>query len=352
MGAILGLGVTHYPPLCGRDEDMARILKHVLQDPGLPEKYRQPSGWPAAMAEEYGADQGLSAARRHREALIKGFRETRKRLDEFAPDLVLIWGDDQYENFKEDVIPPFCVLAYEAIEHRPWSEPRWKKSGNAWDESSDTTFVYKGHRAAAKTLVTGLLEKGFDVSYAYRPLHHPLGHAFMNTLLYLDYDRQGFPYPVVPFSINCYGRRVVSQYGGASTFADLPTEEQLDPPSPSPARCFDLGRAGAQILSTSPWRVALVASSSWSHAFLTPKHHLLYPDVEADRALYERLRVADYETWRRTPLAALEESGQQEMLNWMCLAGAMSELGRKPDAASFVQTYIFNSSKCFAAFGG
>jgi lipopolysaccharide/colanic/teichoic acid biosynthesis glycosyltransferase len=51
-------------------------------------------------------------------------------------------------------------------------------------------------------------------------------------------------------------------------------------------------------------------------------------------------------------LAALEESGQQEMLNWMCLAGAMSELGRRPDAAAFVQTYIFNSSKCFAAFGG
>jgi hypothetical protein len=36
----------------------------------------------------------------------------------------------------------------------------------------------------------------------------------------------------------------------------------------------------------------------------------------------------------------------------MCLAGAMSELGRRPDAAAFVQTYIFNSSKCFAAFGG
>ena len=28
----------------------------------------------------------------------------------------------------------------------------------------------------------------------------------------------------------------------------------------------------------------------------------------------------------------------------------MSELGRRPDAASFVQTYIFNSSKCFAVF--
>jgi len=194
MGAILGLGVTHYPPLAGQDENMARILKRVLQDPDLPERFRRPEGWPAPMRQEYGSDEGLSAAKRHREALVAGFRDARRRLDAFAPDVVLIWGDDQYENFKEDVIPPFCVLAYESFEHRPWAEGRWQKARNAWDEASDATFVYKGHRAAAKSLVTGLLDAGLDVSYAYRPLHHPIGHAFMNTLLYLDYDRQGFPY--------------------------------------------------------------------------------------------------------------------------------------------------------------
>jgi hypothetical protein len=350
MAEILGLGVTHYPPLSGRDESMARILERVLADPDLPETYRRPEGWPAPMRREYGADKGLAAAGRHREALVAGFRKARRRLDEFAPDFVLVWGDDQYENFKEDVIPPFCVLAYESIEHRPWAEGRWKSARNAWDESADTTFVYKGHRAGAKGLVNGLLGAGFDVSYAYKPLHHPIGHAFMNTLLYLDYDRQGFPYPVVPFSINCYGRRVISQYGGAATFAELPSEERLDPPSPAPWRCFDLGKACARLLAASPWRVALVASSSWSHAFLTPKHHLLYPDVQGDRALYEKLRAADYQAWRTTPLAAMEESGQQEMLNWMCLAGAMEELGRKPTECEFVETYIFNSSKCFAMF--
>ena len=48
----------------------------------------------------------------------------------------------------------------------------------------------------------------------------------------------------------------------------------------------------------------------------------------------------------------MEESGQQEMLNWMCLAGAMAELDRRTDAAKFIETYIFNSSKCFASFPG
>ena len=40
MGEILGLGMTHYPPLTGHDRDMANILRTVLRDPGLPERYR------------------------------------------------------------------------------------------------------------------------------------------------------------------------------------------------------------------------------------------------------------------------------------------------------------------------
>jgi hypothetical protein len=347
MAAILGLGMTHVPLLAGRDQDMSRILRRVLQDPDLPERLRKPDGWPEAMRREWGDDEGLASARRHREALLAWCRKTRKALDDFAPDLVVVWGDDQYENFKEDIIPPFCVLAYDAIEHRPWAEAKW---ANAWEEPKDATFSYKGHRAAAKRLTSGLIESGFDVSYAYRPLHHPLGHAFMNTLLFLDYDRQGFPYPVIPFQVNCYGRRVIAQHGTMAALGSMTDEERLDPPSPAPWRCFDLGRAAARVFAASPWRVALIASSSWSHAFLTPKNHLLYPDVPGDRALYDALRTADYEAWRKTPLAAIEDSGQQEMLNWMCLAGAMAELGRRPSETTFIESWIFNSNKVFAVF--
>ena len=24
-----------------------------------------------------------------------------------------MWGDDQYENFREDIIPPYCISAYD-----------------------------------------------------------------------------------------------------------------------------------------------------------------------------------------------------------------------------------------------
>src|SRR5712691_9030417 len=84
MGEILGIGLTHYPPLAGRDENMAGILRHILQDPGLPDHYRHPESWPVAMRQEYGEDEGKSAAARHREALVAQFRKVRRLLDDFA----------------------------------------------------------------------------------------------------------------------------------------------------------------------------------------------------------------------------------------------------------------------------
>lgn len=60
-----------------------------------------------------------------------------------------------------------------------------------------------------------------------------LPHAFMNTVLFLDYERRGFPHRVVPFQINCYGRRVIPAHGGMASLAEPLTPERLDPPSPS-----------------------------------------------------------------------------------------------------------------------
>ncbi|MHB8576333.1 MAG: class III extradiol ring-cleavage dioxygenase family protein [Dehalococcoidia bacterium] len=349
MGEILGLGTTHYPPLTGLDENMAGILRRALTDPDLPAQYRDPANWPAKLREEYGADEGKAAAEGHRQTMLTHFRRARQTLDEFKPDAVIIWGDDQYENFKEDIIPPFCVFAYDDIEAQPWNHER--SSANVWGEAKETTFRLKGHREAAKYLARRLLEEGVDMPYAYEPLHYKgLAHAFLNTVLFLDYDRVGFPYPVIAFQVNCYGRRVIAQRGGASRLGSQVAEGDLDPPSPSPKRCMEVGAKVAQVMQDSPWRIALIASSSWSHAFLTRKNYFLYPDVPRDRQLYDALAAGDYDTWRDTPLASIEESGQQEMLNWFMLAGAMEGLGRKPDVCEFVETWAFNSNKCFAVF--
>jgi hypothetical protein len=352
MGEILGLGLTHYPGLVAQDQNMAGILRQVLADPGLPERYRDPASWPEPLRREWSDDEGRAAATAHREALREQLRKSRKALDEFRPDAVLIWGDDQYENFKEDIIPPFCVLAYEQAEVSPWAQlAHFGLGSNAWNEDADATFRFTVHREAAKYLTRQLLQHEIDVSYAYQPLHRDgLGHAFVNTVLFLDYDRNGFPYPIIPFQVNCYGRRVIAQRGFRGSLASPVAEGDLDPPSPSPKRCLEVGAATARAMQDSPWRVALIASSSWSHAFLTDKNYQLYPDIDADRRLYDALKAGDYDTWRSTSLASIEESGQQEMLNWFCLAGAMEALGRRPDYCEYVESWAFNSGKCFAIF--
>jgi hypothetical protein len=109
-------------------------------------------------------------------------------LDEFAPDFVVIWGDDQYENFKEDVIPPFCVLAYDSLATKPWE---YYRGPNVWNEPTDKAFAYQGQRNAGKFIASGMLEASMSPT--------PTGHCTISSAtpsehaVVPDYDRKGFP---------------------------------------------------------------------------------------------------------------------------------------------------------------
>ena len=127
------------------------------------------------------------------------------------PDFVLIWGDDQYENFREEGVAPFCIFALDTISSTPFKRVG---AANAWAELGDTVFHHQGHRAGGRHLATALTAEGFDISYAYEMRHEAgLPHAFINALLLLDYDRRGLPWPVVPFHVNCHGSSAISKRG-------------------------------------------------------------------------------------------------------------------------------------------
>jgi hypothetical protein len=351
MGQILGLGITHYPNLTVKG-NMCRRMRICLDDPALPERLRSKENWHPTMREQWGDDQGQAHSDRHRQDMIDQFRKIRAELDAFNPEFVLIWGDDQYENFREDCVPPFSILAYDSVDFQPWKNNH--RGQNVWDEPDEQTFTVKGHRAGGKYLAASLLGEGIDVAYAYKPLHWPLGHAFMNSVLYLDYDRKGFPYPVVPFAVNAYGRWLVATRGmpmrPSQAAQLLEGELEMDPPAPQPWRCFQVGGAIARALKRGPWRVAIIASSSWSHSFLVRKHSLMFPDVESDKRYYEALKRGDWDLWQNTTIEEAEDRGHHELLNWFCLAGAMSELNRKPDESVFLESWVSNSDKVFAVF--
>jgi hypothetical protein len=352
MGNVLGAGVTHHPGFLGPDQDLGRLLRLTLKSDKVPARFKDQDSWPVAMRAEWGTDEGLTAARRHRQQVFDDFRKVRARIVAFRPDFVLIWGDDQYEQFKEECVPPFNVFIVDELLSQPYltTSPVNPGAANFWGEPVETTFRYRGHRQAAGYLTQRLLEAEFDVAYAYRVRDgHPLPHSFLNTLMYLDCDRAGFEWPVVPFHVNCYGSTVIRSRGSIGHLRD-DGGQVFDPISPTPKRCFDLGRAIARIVRESPWRVVLMASSSWSHAFLTEKNGWMWPDREADWARFEDLRDGRYARFRDLTIAEIEDAGQQELLNWICLAGALTELHFKPEFIDYAESYIFNSNKCMAVF--
>ena len=350
MAEILGLGLTHYPGIRMVDAEASIFLRRTLESGRVSAELQDPANWPAAMQEEWADDQGAAAAAVHRERCAVATLKLREELDRFAPDFVLIFGDDQYENFTEDVIPPFCLFILDRIVSRPYKEDGGPVgAANVWGEPPSTTFEHRGHADGARYMVNRLNEIGIDLAYAYRLRYEPgLAHAFINTLLYLDFDRNGFDHPVIPFHVNCYGSQVIQSRGGA--VEPGVSDREPDPPSPSARACYDLGVALGRVLRDSPYRVALVASSSWSHAFLTPRTGWIHPDHESDRVRLRELEAGDYAAWRDLDRDTIEQAGQQEILNWVCLAGAMAEIGATPRIVDYVESYVLNSNKCFAVF--
>ncbi|MGH2364992.1 MAG: extradiol ring-cleavage dioxygenase [Chloroflexota bacterium] len=349
MGEILGIGISHFPGYVHDDADMAMRIKGILKSGQVPQELKDPQNWPAAMRAEWGEDEGTSFATRHRAQFVESARKLRAAIDSFRPDAVIICGDDQYENFREDLITPYCVYIMPEFRMHPYV---WNRGDhfqpNVWNEPREQEFVYPGNVEVARFITKAALSAGYDMSYAYS-LHHTkeqgLGHAFTNTLLYLDYDRAGWPYPIIPVHVNAYGSDIVRNRGLMNHLFSGESAE-ADPPAPSPRRLFELGQALARALHQSPWRTVLVGTSSWSHAFLTEKNHWVYPDIPSDRQRFEDLQSGNYLGWRDLTLDQLLDAGEHEVLNWMPMVGAMHELEQKPSYCVLMETWIMNSSKC------
>ena len=354
MGEVLGVGVTHYPPLMGPPGSYANILRRVLTSPLLSEDKKNPENWPDPMREEYANEAKL--AERHQAQMVQNFRKAREAIDDFGPDAVIIFGDDQYENFKEDIVPPFCVFIHDRMESAPFSGG----AGNVWEEPADTLFAHNGDRPLAQRIATQLIERGFPISFSYANSHFAeehgssmLTHAFLNALLYLDWDRKGFDYPVIPNTGELLRRGRDKQQG------------RLRPPRPGyPRPLFprtqESPRPNARVLLPA-WRESPRSAGRharpvrgdgllWMVARLPVRRKRLAVPGRRDRQEAPRRtrKPASTDNWASLTNAEITAAGDQEFKNWICLAGAMSD--RKAEIIDYMETYIFNSNKCFAIF--
>ena len=194
---------------------------------------------------------------------------------------------------------------------------------------------------------------GFDIAYAYKPLHGcALGHAFVNSVLYLDWDREGFDYPMVPDhreQLRPHAHRRTADRMTPSEEAALDAE--LDPPGAAALALLPARRGVARALPSEP-----LARRAHRLVKLVP----LLPRRQARPHVSRTSRPTGGCTrrWPRatgtcganTTIEEAEDRGHHELLNWFCLAGAMAELDRRPDYSVFLESWITNSDKVFASF--
>ena len=80
-----------------------------------------------------------------------------------------------------------------------------------------------------------------------------------------------------------------------------------------------------KFLDTRSERVAIVASSSWSHSFLAHKYQCREIDIEADNRNLEFVRSGQGSKLAELTPEEIQDSGDHEILNWIIALGILGD---------------------------
>lgn len=217
-------------------------------------------------------------------------------------DAIIIFGDDQHEQFGDGNMPAIAVYHGDVCDvHEPrratipWTGPADQRHQIS-SLMEATQPAYPGAAAFAQHIVESLTEQDFDIARCDRLNEQGLGHAF--SFLY----QRLWPectVPIVPIMLNTY----------------------YPPNQPTPRRSYALGRAVREAVAT--WgdgkRVAVIASGGLSHIVV---------DEPLDRQILEGLQDRDREKLMSIPREKLR-GGTSEILNWVALGGAVDSMTMK-----------------------
>ena len=307
---VLGLGVSHTPQMNMSSDHWAEYAARDATAFPLIWKRKR---WDyqdlvAARAAEGVAEQvneEVWAAKYER--INDGVARLAAALAEARPDVVVIVGDDHHELFAKESMPTIAVYWGETIDAFPpeWIFPAVEPA--AWALFGERPETYPCHADLGRFLITDLNRNGFDVAQVNAaPEGQSAGHPFIairNRLM----DREQDPIPMVPVVLNTY----------------------FPPNTPTPVRCWELGKALAASIAAYPEdiRVAVVASGGLSHFVI---------DESIDRPMLEALASGDD---RRIAAIEVEDyvSGTSEGLCWIAVGGACR--GLDMDLVAYVPGY-------------
>ncbi|MEE2969034.1 MAG: extradiol ring-cleavage dioxygenase [Pseudomonadota bacterium] len=298
---VLALATSHSPILGSVAEDFTLHGERDKNNPRHLDKEGRPCGYDDLLAAAGGAfDQELEpdVIARRVEACQRGIAKVAAALEEAAPDVLLIVGDDQQEQFLEDNMPSMLVYWGDTIENDVLplaadAPAYWKRARSQFHEE-DARRSYPVDAQHGLKLIEGLIDRGFDVSHSRTlPRTRGEGHAFGFVHRRLMGET---PIPIIPVVLNTY----------------------FPPNQPTPERCHELGKAIANTVAD--WdddaRVAIVASGGLSHYTV---------DEELDRGIMSAIRGRDGDALRAIPRRKLN-SGNSEIRNWIAVAAAADSL--------------------------
>jgi hypothetical protein len=225
-----------------------------------------------------------------------GLDRLRNMLTDLRPDVLIVIGDDQNENFSSALVPQLAVHVGERF--------------TLASPLAHSEQPYRVHRELATALVEQGVGEAFDIasvgSFANDELR---SHAHAQVLADM---LPGADIPVVLVFVNA-----------------------IHSPAVAPRRCEQFGRLLADVVRSRPEgeRVAVYASGGWSHftagypwADYEGPHTHGAIDSDFDRVVGQSLKDGEGRKLAQLTAAELLEHGEIELRAWITLIGALGDL--------------------------
>jgi aromatic ring-opening dioxygenase catalytic subunit (LigB family) len=233
------------------------------------------------------------ACDRFQNTIGRGLERLKASLPEHRPTALIVIGDDQDENYREDNLPQFSVYLGDRL--------------TAVDRERGVTHEYACASKLAQDLFTCCVESGVDMaSSAHFPEDRLISHAHAQVLTFLESQ-----VPVIPVFVNA-----------------------IHVPAPPPARCYEVGQVLRKAIEALPAgeRVVVYASGGLSH-FTAGYPWAHYQGPESVGSICEDfdLRLVDsMRQGRGSDLAKLSSKdlidyGEIELRQWIVLQGVLGD---------------------------
>jgi 3-O-methylgallate 3,4-dioxygenase len=298
---ILGIGTSHSPALNSPAEDFKRHAARDRSNPNHRDKQGNSCTYDDLVAQ---ASPSLTAEitpeiiEKRVASCTSAIRRLSETVREAKLDALIIVGDDQQEQYRDDNMPAVLVYSGETIRNDILPLPKtapayWRKARSQFHEDVEPRD-YPVATSLVRHITEFLVASAFDVSHA-NQLRRDFGEGHAFGFVHKRLMSAGVT-PIIPVVINTY----------------------YPPNQPRPHRCYALGQAIRCAVDScnDDGRIGILASGGLSHFTI---------DEELDHTILDACRYKDGETLKALPTAKLN-SGNSEIRNWITVAGAVEHL--------------------------